>query len=250
MAKPHGIKHFSDYFKDHEKDYVIIGGSAAAVYLEDEGLNFRTTDDLDIVLLTNSSQAFNKKLSEYLEAGKYQTKEATENEPKYYRFSKPQEVEFPLIIEIFAKNENKLELNEGQYIIPVQNDDVAKISAILLDDEYFELLKTNAIKSEEGFSILNPLANICIKARAFRELNERNEEEKKIRKHRNDIVKLAQALKAGDNLKVSGTPLKDLISVLDEIEEKLLDEDIKKILGGGVLKKKEILDAIKAGFSL
>ena len=96
MAKPHGINHFSDYFKGHEKDYVIIGGSAVAVYLEDEGLNFRTTDDLDIVLLTNSSQEFNKKLSAYLEAGRYQTKEATENEPQYYRFSKPQIGEFQL----------------------------------------------------------------------------------------------------------------------------------------------------------
>ena len=119
-----------------------------------------------------------------------------------------------------------------------------------MDDEYFELLKANAIQSEEGFSILSPLANICIKARAFRELTDRKEEEKKIRKHRNDIVKLAQGLKPGDNLKITGIPLKDLTSVLQEIDEKVADDDVKKILGGGVLKKIDILNALRAGFGI
>ena len=89
MAKPNGIKHFSDYFKEHQKDYVIIGGSAAAVLLEDEGLEFRKTVDLDVVLLTNSSKELNSKIGEYLKIGQYQTKEATQGSPRYYRFSNP-----------------------------------------------------------------------------------------------------------------------------------------------------------------
>ena len=184
------LDHFTDFFKDFENDYVIIGGMAAYVHLAEADLGFRGTKDVDMVILTNSSQELNKRIIEYIEAGDYQIKEATEDVPKFYRFSKPTNEIFPEIIEIFARNETELPLKTGQYIIPVQKGDQERLSAILLDDEYFNLIKQNSIKSEEGYSIINTQANICLKARAFRELSERNEEVKKINKHRNDILKL------------------------------------------------------------
>ena len=250
MAKPNGIEHFSDFFRAHQKDYVIIGGSAASILLEDEGLGFRKTVDLDVVLLTNASSGFNAKISEYLKLGSYQSKEETGEMPKYYRFSNPRDPVFPEMIEIFAKNESKIELNEGQNIIPIQNDEMAKISAILLDDEYFELLKANAIQSKEGFSILNNFSNICIKARAFREISERGGEEKKSNKHRNDIVRLTQTFKPSAVFTIGGVPLKDLLFVISDIENKLQDRDVKNILRNGVLKHKDIVETLKKGFGL
>ena len=39
-----------DLFKKHSDNYVLIGGSAADISLEEVGLEFRVTKDLDIVL--------------------------------------------------------------------------------------------------------------------------------------------------------------------------------------------------------
>jgi hypothetical protein len=212
------LDHFTDFFKGFQNDYVIIGGMAAYVHLDEADLEFRGTKDVDMVILTNSSQELNKRIIEYIEAGEYQTKEATDNIPKFYRFSKPNNEIFPEIIEIFARNETELPLKTGQYIIPVQKGDQERLSAILLDDEYFNLIKQNSIKSEDGYSIVNTQANICLKARAFREIRERNEEIKKINKHRNDILKLTLTLKDDPPLKLDAQIKKDFMLNIEELE--------------------------------
>lgn len=222
MSNIRGVKHFSDFFKDFENDYVIIGGVAASIIFEDNDLSFRATKDVDMVILTNNSIGLNRKIVEYIRIGDFEIKEASENEPRYYRFSKPKNKEFPEIIEIFARNENKLELEDGQYVIPVNSDEAEKLSAILLDEEYFNLIQKNAHKSEDGYSIITPLATICLKARAFREMNEqrkRGEEvdSRDIRKHRNDIVKLTTVLEEGDTLKLGKQATDDMKNIISEL---------------------------------
>lgn len=248
MALPRGLKHFTDYFSDFSSDYVIIGGGAASVCFDDEKLEFRATKDIDMVLFTNNAPDFNKKISEYIFLGKYGVNEKTENPPRYYRFSKPEDKNFPEIVEIFAKADSEIELRKGQYIIPIQNDAEAQLSAILLDDEYFNLIRDNAKKSEVGYSIITPYANICLKARAFRELKERNEEEGKINKHRNDVLRLAQILKAGEQLKLQGRPKQDFLQIFSAVEE-LEEKTIRQIVGS-TLSKADILDVLKKAFPL
>jgi len=248
MPRPYGIEHFSKFFKEYENDYVIIGGGAASVLLEDEGLEFRSTKDIDVVLLTNSSKEFNQKITEYIKLGSYKTREAAEGKPRYYRFLEPANIEFPKIIEIFSRNENEIELEEGQYIFPVHSDNSEKLSAILLGDEYFELIKKCSTKSSEGFSVINFIGNICLKARAYRDLFEREEEEKKAKKHRNDIIRLAQSLTDEDSFVLNGTPRKDLETVLDNIYKEVNDRSIKQILGSGTPDKTEVIETLKKVF--
>lgn len=242
MALPRGLEHFSEFFKDFDDNYVIIGGGAAAAYLDDEGLEFRATKDIDMVLFTNDSNDLNKKISEYIELGKYETKERTDDSPRYYRFSKPENKAFPEIVEIFAKVDSDIELREGQYIIPVQNDEEAKLSAILLDEEYFNLIKNNATKSESGYSIINPYANICLKARAYRELKDRNEESKKVRKHLTDVLRLTPVLVAKD-FPLSGQPKEDFEAVYEALVN-ISEKDVNKITKNAISKEDalEILD--------
>lgn len=245
MALPRGLEHFSEFFKDYEDSYVIIGGGAAAAYLDDEGLEFRATKDIDMVLFTNDSNDLNKKISEYIELGKYETKERTDDSPRYYRFSKPENKAFPEIVEIFAKVDSDIELREGQYIIPVQNDEEAKLSAILLDEEYFNLIKNNATKSESGYSIINPYANICLKARAYRELKDRNEESKKVRKHLKDVLRLTQALKE-EPFPLGGQPKKDFEAIYKDLSDLSLKE-VKQVIGDN-LTKEEVLETLNKCF--
>ena len=245
MALPRGLEHFTEHFKDHENDYVIIGGGAAAAYLEDEGLEFRATQDIDMVLFTNNSKELNAKITEYISLGEYEVNERTEGAPRYYRFTKPKKDEFPKIVEIFSRNENEIELRDKQYIIPIQNYEDSQLSAILLDDEYFELIRNNAVKSERGFSVINPYVNICLKARAFRELQERGEERNKISKHKKNVLRLAQAL--GDlKQPLKGKPREDLLKVVEAIRE-MQEKEVKQVIGES-LTKSEILEILTRSF--
>jgi hypothetical protein len=205
MARPRGIDHFLAYLKGLENEYAVIGGGAAAILMAQEGLEFRATRDVDMVLLTHASASLNTRITEYVKLGRFKIKEATEGTPRYFRFRDPEDVAFPEMIEIFARNEQELELAEGQYIIPIQNDVGARISAILLDDEYFDLIQSNCIRVESGVSIINALGNICLKARAHREMSDRKAkgesvDEKDIKKHRNDILRIAMTFKGDERL--------------------------------------------------
>ncbi|MGK5090350.1 hypothetical protein WDW86_22615 [Bdellovibrionota bacterium FG-2] len=43
MARPRGIDHFLSYLKGLEAEYVVIGGGAASILMDDEKLSFRAT---------------------------------------------------------------------------------------------------------------------------------------------------------------------------------------------------------------
>jgi hypothetical protein len=245
MGLPRGLEHFSNFFKEYEDSYVIIGGGAASAYLDDAGLEFRTTKDIDMVLFTNKSKGLNKKISEYISLGKFEMKERTDDTPRYYRFSKPEDKDFPEIVEIFAKVNSEIELKEGQYIGPIQNDGEAQLSAILLDEEYFNLIKENSIKSYNGYSIINPYANICLKARAYRELQECYEDSKKVRKHLKDVLRLTQALEE-KVFPLSGRPKEDFETIYTALGE-LSRKEVKQVVGD-IITKDDALDILNKCF--
>lgn len=45
-----GLDVFREYFAGHANQFVLIDGTAATLAMEDAGLEFRATKDLDIVL--------------------------------------------------------------------------------------------------------------------------------------------------------------------------------------------------------
>ena len=52
-----GMKRFREHFAGFEDRYVLIGGAACDLAMEDAGLNFRATKDLDIVLCIEALDA-------------------------------------------------------------------------------------------------------------------------------------------------------------------------------------------------
>ena len=60
-----GFTKFRERFQGFEKQYVIIGGTACDLIMENEELPFRATKDVDIVLIVESITAeFGKKKKE------------------------------------------------------------------------------------------------------------------------------------------------------------------------------------------
>ncbi len=253
MARPHGFDHFCEYLKGLEEHYVIIGGGAASILMDDEGLEFRATKDVDLVVIARSKD-LNKRILTYVKDGGYNLKESTSSLPRYYRFQKPTKAECPKMIEIFARNELGLELEKDQHIVPITDSKAEKLSAILLDDEYFDLIRNNSVTSSSGIPLINALANICLKARAHRELFERKAagddtvDEKDVQKHLKDIWRLAVTLTGGEIITLSGMPAKDISSAIGKLEN-LPEEQFKQVMEKTPAKLSDVMDALKKVFS-
>ncbi len=224
MARPHGFDHFCSYLNGLEDQYVIIGGGAAAIMMDEQALDFRATRDVDLVVLSRSEE-LNARILSYIKNGLYKTKESTEKLPRYYRFRSPENNECPSVIEIFARNELGLELEEGQHIVPITDSTSERLSAILLDDEYFDLIRNNLIVSTSGIPLINAIANICLKARAHRELSERKTngdttvDSKDIQKHLKDIWRIAVTLTGEEVVSLSPTPAKDIADAVEKLDQ-------------------------------
>ena len=56
MAEVHGLEHFSNYFDDVKDMFVIVGGVASSILMDEAGQDFRKTKDIDLVIIANPSE--------------------------------------------------------------------------------------------------------------------------------------------------------------------------------------------------
>jgi hypothetical protein len=112
---------------------VLIGGVACHEWLASQGLEFRATTDIDIVLIIEAvDQSFVKRLWDFVEAGKYEIREKAEGQRELYRFSRPKEDGYPAMLEIFCRKPGQVDLQAGQRVVPIKSGDlIASLSAIL-----------------------------------------------------------------------------------------------------------------------
>lgn len=69
-----GIEKFRAFFEGFENDYVIIGGLATAMVMNELGFVFRATKDIDLVVLSTDNEAFLKKILHFIDETGYKTK--------------------------------------------------------------------------------------------------------------------------------------------------------------------------------
>ena len=73
-----GLDLFRHWFEEHADQYVLIGGTAATLTMEDAGLPFRATKDLDVVLHVEAlTPAFGAAFWSFVEAGGYGIRQAS-----------------------------------------------------------------------------------------------------------------------------------------------------------------------------
>ena len=61
-----GIETFENFFRDFSQEYVLIGGTACDLLMEEAGIEFRATKDLDIVLIVEAlTEKFGMKFWEF-----------------------------------------------------------------------------------------------------------------------------------------------------------------------------------------
>jgi len=144
----------------------------------------------------------------------------------YYRFVDPKLEGYAKEIELFAVNNHGLILEEGQRIIPIDPEEgLYSLSAIMLDKEYFEMIKNNIDHSNQ-VPCTNTLATIMLKISAFYDLKSRSDD--KWKKHRRDILKLVLILTGEERIELTGHMVKDVDLFMEHIES-LNDKTIKQI---------------------
>lgn len=236
-----GFTTFKGQFKGYEDQYVIIGGTACDLIMESEELPFRATKDIDIVLIVESMTAeFGRRFWEYITEAGYEHLNKSSGKVQFYRFTSPKSKDYPYMIELFSRNPEFIVLSDDAILTPLPIDDeVSSLSAILLNEAYYELLKEGHTVID-GIPVLKPTCLIPFKAKAWLDLNERKNagehvDSKNIRKHKNDVFRLAQLLTADTRQSITPDITEDMKSFLTAMESE--DVDLKSISVRGTDKK-------------
>lgn len=196
-----GLDVFQGWFAEYANQYILIGGTAATLTMEEAGLAFRATKDLDIVLHVEAlTPAFGAAFWKFVEAGGYEIRQASDTgKPIFYRFQKPTDDRYPVMVELFARAPDGLKPAEGSQLTPIPLDEaVSSLSAILLDEAYYAFIMAGR-REVDGLPWVGEDRLIPLKAIAWLDLSARKEEgakvdAKDVRKHLNDVLRLSQLL--------------------------------------------------------
>ena len=223
-----GLEVFREYFRDYTDQYVIIGGCACDLLFDEAGLEFRATKDIDMVLIIEAlTPEFGESFWNFIHRGGYRHINTTTDTPQYYRFDKPTDTNFPVMIELFSRT-NVLTIPPTTPIIPIHIDDsLSSLSAILLDEDYYQLL-INGRYTVDGTMILMPEALIALKAKAFLDFKKRGEE-KKAKKHLKDVIRLAELLSGSERPDLPESVKKDMESFMEQYSDSSHDPSQLKV---------------------
>jgi len=237
MTDMAGLSHFEAHFRELKDQYVIVGGFATLILLDRELHNHgKATHDIDLVLLTSTSVEMAAKIKTYIKEGGYTIQKGQQDRYQYYRFAEPKSEGYPKEIELFASEEYGIVLEEGQRIIPIDPEEgLYSLSAIMLDREYFDMIKSN-IEEIEGVPYSNTLATMLLKMSAVYDLHHRGDD--KWKKHRRDILKLTLLLIGEERLVLKGRMIDD-VNFFKSLAKELTPKMIKQIVGKDVVIDKD-----------
>lgn len=220
-----GLDLFRERFRKFQNSIILIGGAACDEWFMDQGLPFRATKDLDIVLIVEAiDRECVGSLRAFIDDGGYEIRERTQGSTVLYRFSKPSIETFPFMLEFFSRKPDGLELMEEQRVIPLTAGlDQHSLSALLMDDDYYSLI-TNHKNVRDGLAFANATSLIPLKIRAWldqtkRRANGDNIDSKEINKHRTDVFRLAGTLPGIPGPELPATIINDLVEFLDSFPE-------------------------------
>ena len=195
-----GLDLFRESFSAFQDRFVLIGGTASTLVMEEVGLSFRATRDLDIVLcLENFDEDFARALWRFVKTGGYASRQGSSGKRLLYRFHGPGRSDYPEMLELFSRVPDALALSADAHLTPIPAvDEASSLSAILLDPDYYGFIRSGR-RILAGLPIVGPDRLIPLKARAWLDMSERRAaggqvDERDIRKHRNDIFRLYSVL--------------------------------------------------------
>lgn len=247
-----GIEIFQDAFADFADSYILIGGAACDIQLEQAGVPFRVTHDFDVVLCVESlSPDFGRAFWRFIRNGGYQIQERATGEKKFYRFRKPSSPDYPVMLELFSRQPQNFEIAQESVLTPIpMEEEVSSLSAILLDNEYYSFIQAHKTQVD-SISLLSSEALIVLKVKAWLDLSERKTagekiDSKDIKKHKNDIFRLFASLPGNVTVMLTPGIESDVRQFLSKIQDEEIDLQALRIRG----QKSEILSGLHRLFGM
>ena len=227
-----GLDKFREYMSGFRSHYVVIGGLATVLTLEERGLPARATKDVDMIIICQPETKFYmKRFWEFIKAGGYklwQPDEKEETHPCFYRFIKPESRDFPSQIELFSKVPEYIDVPEDVHIVHIPMEGyTSSFSAIIMDDAYYDFA-VNHSEIVDDIRILKPEALIVLKAVAFLENLRRKEKgddvaQRDIYKHKKDVYRLAYVFDGSERFEVNDKIKEQLKAFISEVEKSPVD---------------------------
>ena len=145
------------------------------------------------------------------------------------------------MIELFTRKLDAIQLPEDAVLTPLPMDeDISSLSAILLDDDYYEFV--------DGVTVLDAAYLIPFKAKAWMDLTDRKAagehvDSKNIKKHKNDVFRLTELIDPTAKIVAP----KGVYADIQEFVQRMKNENVDiKQLGLVGRTKEKILEELKA----
>lgn len=156
------------------------------------------------------------------------------------------------MIELFSRNPDFITIKDDAILTPLPiDDDISSLSAILLNESYYQLLKS-AVTMVDEVPVLNITYLIPFKAKAYldlkdRKLNGEHVDSKDIRKHKNDVFRLAQLITLDTRQALLPEIKDDMSKFLLDIKDENID---LKSLGIKVENKQKLINLLYQCYEL
>lgn len=166
---------------------------------------------------------------------------------QFYRFSHPSSNKYPSMIELFTRKIDSIQLIEDAILTPLPIDeDISSLSAILLDDDYYNFLKQGKVVVD-GVTVLDAAYLIPFKAKAWIDLTNckaagEHIDSKNIKKHKNDVFRLTELIDPTIKVMTPQGVYRDIQDFVQKMQSESVD--IKQ-LGLVDITKDQILEELK-----
>ena len=214
---------FKTHFVTFPDQYTVIGGMACDLLMSDAGLDFRLTQDVDMVLVVEAlTTEFVTAFWQFIEDGGYTNAARSTGEPEFYRFLNPTIPNYPKMIELFSRPQRGVQLRYGGHLMPLHIDNgVPSLSAILLNDDYYRFLLQGRVQVED-ITVLDALHIIPLKMKAWFDLTAqkaagRHVNDRDLRKHRLDVFRLFTLVSPDARVNAPITVLDDIHDFIDRM---------------------------------
>ena len=139
-------------------------------------------------------------------------------------------------------------------IIIAEADDFTSLSAILLNDEYYNYMIEHS-QFEDGLRRANIEALICLKVIAFLEIKERiengsKEDSKQMKKHKADIFRLTVMLTPDTEFLLPTNIQNHVNHFIEAIKGEIPDKAIFKEMGLGSIDSNRVYEQLKKSFRI
>lgn len=224
-----GLDSFREKFRGYEDCYTIIGGTACSILMNEVGLDFRATKDIDMILLIEERFVeFAAVFWDYIKGGGYKCGWKNSDTPHFYRFTDPQVVGYPFMIELFSRRPDFQLHYPGINLTPLPvSDEISSLSAIMLDDNYY-LLMLEGRKTVDGVSVLGAEYLILFKMKAWLDLRQKKAagihvNDRDLKKHKNDVFRLSSLMEPSVQITISPAVETDVRQFIQVIRDEPVD---------------------------